>query len=188
MSRELDSLDRPIPPAYMAHFVLRTRDLQKLKAWYEKVLGARAVFENPIAAFMTFDSEHHRLAIIQNSDFKPAEEQSVGVDHVAYTFSSLDDLLHTYKRLSADRIAERLGMPLVRHSDTLAALGPATFGGAVLTTAEASAGKVLARASSRPRIRVGLRRRLGHGRERARPRELLPPLPAVRHRSGGVRA
>ena len=104
MSRELDSLDRPIPPAYMAHFVLRTRDLQKLKAWYEKVLGARAVFENPIAAFMTFDSEHHRLAILQNSDFKPAEEQSVGVDHVAYTLSSLDDLLHTYKRLSADSI------------------------------------------------------------------------------------
>lgn len=36
-----------------------------------------------------------------------------------------------------ERISERLGMPLVRHSDALAALGPATFGGAVLTTAKA---------------------------------------------------
>ena len=28
MSRELARLDKPIPPLYMAHFVLRTRDLQ----------------------------------------------------------------------------------------------------------------------------------------------------------------
>ena len=34
-------------------------------------------------------------------------------------------------------VAERLGMPLVRHSDELAALGPATLGGSVLTNAEA---------------------------------------------------
>ena len=35
------------------------------------------------------------------------------------------------------RVAERLGMPLVRHSDELAALGPATLGGKVLATAVA---------------------------------------------------
>jgi hypothetical protein len=34
-------------------------------------------------------------------------------------------------------VADRLGMPIVRHSDQLAALGPATFGGNVLTNAEA---------------------------------------------------
>ena len=65
MSRELARLDKPIPPLYMAHFVLRTRDLQGVKTWYEKVLGARAVFENPVASFLTFDREHHRLAIVQ---------------------------------------------------------------------------------------------------------------------------
>ena len=104
MSRELAGLDRPIPPAYMAHFVLRTRDLKSVKTWYEKVLGARVVFENPIAAFMTFDREHHRLAIVQSNDFHAADRQAVGGDHVAYTFSSLGDLLHTYKRLSAESI------------------------------------------------------------------------------------
>lgn len=36
-----------------------------------------------------------------------------------------------------EALAERLGMPLVRHSDELAALGPATLGGRVLTSAEA---------------------------------------------------
>ncbi len=39
--------------------------------------------------------------------------------------------------VDVELIAGRLGMPIVRHSDTLAALGPATFGGSVLTTAEA---------------------------------------------------
>ncbi len=34
-------------------------------------------------------------------------------------------------------VAERLGMPIVRHSDDLASLGPATCGGNVLVSAEA---------------------------------------------------
>ena len=34
-------------------------------------------------------------------------------------------------------LAERLGMPIARHSDDLAALGPATFGGHALASAEA---------------------------------------------------
>ncbi len=39
--------------------------------------------------------------------------------------------------VDVEAVAERLGMPLVRHSDELAALGPATFGGVVLASAEA---------------------------------------------------
>lgn len=35
------------------------------------------------------------------------------------------------------QLAERLGMPVVRHSGQLAALGPATFGGRALASAEA---------------------------------------------------
>ncbi len=35
------------------------------------------------------------------------------------------------------RVAGHLGMPIVRHSDELAALGPATLGGKVLASAEA---------------------------------------------------
>ena len=36
-----------------------------------------------------------------------------------------------------ESVAERLGMPIVRHSETLAALGPATLGGRALTSATA---------------------------------------------------
>ncbi len=39
--------------------------------------------------------------------------------------------------VAVEQVAERLGMPLVRHSDALASLGPATFGGNALLTAEA---------------------------------------------------
>ena len=39
--------------------------------------------------------------------------------------------------IDVEAVADRLGMPLVRHSDTLAAVGPATLGGNVLTNAEA---------------------------------------------------
>ena len=39
--------------------------------------------------------------------------------------------------LDVAQLAEKLGMPIVRHSADLAALGPATFGGKVLATAEA---------------------------------------------------
>jgi hypothetical protein len=42
-------------------------------------------------------------------------------------------------RVDVEAVAERLGMPLVRHSDALAALGPATTGGRVLASAEAPA-------------------------------------------------
>ena len=37
--------------------------------------------------------------------------------------------------VDVEQVAELLGMPIVRHSDKLASLGPATFGGRVLSTA-----------------------------------------------------
>ena len=37
--------------------------------------------------------------------------------------------------VDVSQIAERLGMPIVRHSEKLASLGPATFGGRVLASA-----------------------------------------------------
>ena len=39
--------------------------------------------------------------------------------------------------IDVESLAQQLGMPLVRHDDGLAALGPATVGGRVLVSAEA---------------------------------------------------
>jgi catechol-2,3-dioxygenase len=104
MKRQLDPLDRTIPPAKFAHLVLRTKRLSEVVAWYETVLGARAVFRNDFIAFLTYDDEHHRIAVVQDPRFAEPAENSVGVDHFAYTHASLGALLQTYKRLAAKGI------------------------------------------------------------------------------------
>ena len=101
MSRQLPNSGRPIAPLKFAHFVLRTRKMEELKNWYMTVLGAHVAFENPMIAFLTYDDEHHRIALVNNPNWAERAEGSVGTDHVAYTFASLGDLLATYRRLKA---------------------------------------------------------------------------------------
>lgn len=91
-------------PAKLAHIVLRTDRYQETVDWYAAVLGARVVFQNPMLTFLTYDDEHHRIAVL-NIPGLPAAAAAAGVDHIAFTFSSLGDLLHTYRRLRAADIA-----------------------------------------------------------------------------------
>ena len=100
MTRRLDP--QPVlRPAKFAHFVLRTRDLAASVAWYEQVVGMKLVFGNDFAAFLTYDDEHHRLALIQTPVKESAPPGAAGLDHVAYTFDTLGELLSTYRRLEA---------------------------------------------------------------------------------------
>lgn len=92
--------DACIVPAKFAHFVLRTSRLEEMKRWYQTVLGARVQFANEMIAFLTYDEEHHRLALIGRPGLADAGK-TAGLDHVAYTYSSMGDLLATYKRLKA---------------------------------------------------------------------------------------
>jgi catechol-2,3-dioxygenase len=96
-------------PQKLAHIVYRTRRLPEMLAWYGQVFGARVQFENPALAFLTFDDEHHRFALVDLSVVRPDEDESdrgglVGVDHVAYTYASLEDLLSNYEELKAQGI------------------------------------------------------------------------------------
>jgi catechol-2,3-dioxygenase len=91
--------DAPIVPTKLAHFVLRTRRYAELIAWYRTVLGAKPVFESPFVTFLTWDAEHHRLAIANAPHFKDRPDDCVGVDHIAVTLPSAVDLLRTYERL-----------------------------------------------------------------------------------------
>jgi catechol-2,3-dioxygenase len=83
----------------LAHIVLQTGQLPVLKDWYLRVLDARVVFENDMLCFMTFDEEHHRLALVQLPQPVPRTSMTVGLAHSAYTFGSLDDLLGKYAAL-----------------------------------------------------------------------------------------
>jgi catechol-2,3-dioxygenase len=78
-------------------------------AWYKEVFGATVQHQNPVVAFLTYDDEHHRLAFIDLSVVQPDSQDSekhglVGVDHVAYTYQSLDDLFDNYTRLKSNGI------------------------------------------------------------------------------------
>ena len=92
------------PPAKLAHFVIRTPYYDESVRWYQTVLGARVAFGNPMLTFLTYDDEHHRIAIANVPSLEPPAHFSAGVDHIAFTFASLEDLLHTYRRLQGEGI------------------------------------------------------------------------------------
>jgi catechol 2,3-dioxygenase-like lactoylglutathione lyase family enzyme len=90
-------------------------------SWYESVFEAKVQYKNPALAFLTYDDEHHRFAFGNLDVLDPAGKGSggksdAGVDHVAYTYASLRDLIETYIRLKKLNI--RPYWP-IRHGPTL---------------------------------------------------------------------
>jgi catechol-2,3-dioxygenase len=90
-------------PVKFAHVVYSTRRFDEMIAWYRDVFEANVVYQNPVLAFLTYDDEHHRFAFANLDALKPAAEGGgrgeIGVNHVAYTYANLGDLLDTYERL-----------------------------------------------------------------------------------------
>ena len=65
------------PPSKLAHLVLRAWDFEKQKQWYLDFLGARVQYENPMLAFLAYDEEHHRVALLnENQPGKRAPEDN----------------------------------------------------------------------------------------------------------------
>lgn len=93
-----------VVPARMAHFVLRTPNAKPLIDWYTSVFEADAVFNNGSMAFLYFDDEHHRIAIIEVPNLSAYVPTSAAIDHVAFSYASIQDLLHTYSRLKSQGI------------------------------------------------------------------------------------
>lgn len=87
-----------VPPSKLAHVVFRTARFQELVHWYKVVLCATSAFENESLAFLRYDNEHHRIAIV-NAPVGSAPKGVSGVHHVAFTWPTLRSLLETYKRL-----------------------------------------------------------------------------------------
>jgi catechol-2,3-dioxygenase len=93
-----------IAPAKLAHFVRKTSRFPEMVEWYEKVLEAEIVYSNEMLAFLTYDDEHHRVALVAIPGLVDPPPNAAGTDHVAFAYASLDDLLHTYKRLEKDGV------------------------------------------------------------------------------------
>jgi catechol-2,3-dioxygenase len=88
-------------PSKFAHLVLNARNFDAVLEFYRTLLNARVVHETPMIVFLSYDDEHHRLAIARRPILLPKIRNMAGVDHHAYTFTSLEDLLNTWQRMKA---------------------------------------------------------------------------------------
>ena len=91
----------PISPSKLAHLVMRSARYEQSRDFYVKVLNAEIAFENAFVCFLRYDDEHHRIGIINAADATPLDKNGAGVEHVAFTFDTLGELLATYRRLKA---------------------------------------------------------------------------------------
>src|SRR3954467_12783959 len=85
-----------VSPAKLAHVVLRVKNLVRMRDWYKTVLQAEVTQESGPLCFLTYDDEHHRIALVELPDLVERDAvMRVGMDHIAFTYGSLADLLHT---------------------------------------------------------------------------------------------
>jgi catechol 2,3-dioxygenase-like lactoylglutathione lyase family enzyme len=88
-----------ISPDHFAHFVARTSKFEEMRRWYQTVLNAQVVFDNGTLCFITYDDEHHRLALVNVPNLKAPAAESWGLAHLAYSYKNLREFLSTYVRL-----------------------------------------------------------------------------------------
>lgn len=91
-----------------AHVVLQTSRLEEMRNWYCTVLDAHVVFEGHGLCFITFDEEHHRVALMGAPELAPRNPGAAGMHHTAYTFDALDDLLERYEVLKSKGIEPKV--------------------------------------------------------------------------------
>jgi catechol 2,3-dioxygenase-like lactoylglutathione lyase family enzyme len=94
-----------IAPIRLAHVVMRTSRYRKMVDWYRGVLEAEASYANEMITFLTYDEEHHRIAIANVPLLLPHPRFLAGVEHIAFSYATLGDLLATYRRLRGGGIA-----------------------------------------------------------------------------------
>jgi len=93
-------------PQKLAHVVLKTKagKFQAMVDFYKTFLGAEASYENEFLAFLTYDEEHHRVAIGIFPGVKDRIPESAGLAHIAFTFATLRDLALAYSQRKAHGI------------------------------------------------------------------------------------
>ncbi|EXJ55070.1 uncharacterized protein A1O5_12809 [Cladophialophora psammophila CBS 110553] len=90
-------------PRALAHVVLRTRpeNYETMIRFYQDLLGAKLVHKDPVLAFLRYDEEHHRIALISSPETQPKSKSSAGLDHIAFSYSTLTQLAQQYVYLKS---------------------------------------------------------------------------------------
>src|ERR1700677_1013511 len=88
-----------------AHVVFQTSQPAQMRDWYCTVLDGHVVYEDKALTFITFDDEHHRVALLSPpAGLRRKTPDTACMHHVAYTFADLDELLTRYERMRDDGI------------------------------------------------------------------------------------
>lgn len=96
-----DQGSKVISPATLAHVVLRTGSLRRMVEFYTTFLGGSVTHSNDMLSFITYDEEHHRIALIGLPGTAPKAPKSCGLEHIAFTFPDLTSLLLAYRQRKA---------------------------------------------------------------------------------------
>ncbi|KAK6950183.1 hypothetical protein Daesc_008509 [Daldinia eschscholtzii] len=93
-----------ISPEALCHIVLRTTpdNFDCMVDFYLTILAGRVSHQSHRLCFMTYDYEHHRIALIKDATAVPREgAPQVGLHHVAFGFKTLQDLVTSYEEKKA---------------------------------------------------------------------------------------
>jgi catechol-2,3-dioxygenase len=83
-----------------AHVVYQTGQADAMRDWYCTLLDGHVVYEDQALTFITFDEEHHRVALLHPPvEFKQKAPGTASMHHTAYTFGDIDELLERYEKL-----------------------------------------------------------------------------------------
>jgi catechol 2,3-dioxygenase len=95
------------------HFGVETRHLEKMIDWYAKVVGMVTNYSTAndtwgsetgmsvSAAFVSNDRANHRMALFSMPELQEDTDKKahVKLQHVAFEYATIDDLLNTYTRI-----------------------------------------------------------------------------------------
>ena len=104
-----------LAPIRFAHAVLQTNKLPQMLHWYQTVLEADIQYKNEMLAFLTYDEEHHRLALVARPGTVDRVPNAAGLAHLAYAYADMSELVATYERLKAAGI---LPVRTINHGPT----------------------------------------------------------------------
>src|SRR5215469_14470893 len=104
------NMDQGIIRPTLHHFGVETRHLEGMVDWYSKVLGMVTIYSTSreskadvtmSIAFVSNDKANHRLAIISLPVLQEDTDKKthVKLQHVAFEYATIDDLLNSYVRI-----------------------------------------------------------------------------------------
>lgn len=103
-------------PAKLSHVALRTNNIRKMTEWYALMLGGEAILDTPNASFFRCGSELLAIAILQIPNTSKKSAQTNGLEHFAFTFDTLEELVLMYKERKAINV---LPFRAVHHGPTI---------------------------------------------------------------------